>query len=98
MTQAPEVADVAVVILTFNESVNLPQAIRSVRGWARQIFVVDSFSDDDTTAIANDQGCIVVQRRFSGYAEQRNFALDSLPISAEWILFLDADEWVTEGL
>lgn len=91
-------ADVAVVILTFNEEQNLRQAVDSVAGWARQVLVFDSFSTDRTVALAEELGCTVVQHRFKNYGDQRNQALDRLPIEAEWVLFLDADEWIPDDL
>ncbi len=91
-------ADVAVVILTFNEEANVAQALRSVCGWARQVFVFDSFSTDRTLEIAQQFGCEVVQHRFEDYGKQRNAALDLLPIQAEWVFFLDADEWLPGDL
>lgn len=91
-------SDVAVVILTLNEARNLPQAITSLKGWAREVFVLDSFSTDNTFEIAKQAGCAVFQNAFVDYAKQRNFAIEQLPIESEWILFLDADEWLTEEL
>src|SRR5665213_3670838 len=90
--------DIAVVILTFNEAKNLPQALASVRGWGREIFVVDSNSSDATVEIAMQEGCTVLRNAFVAYGQQRNFALDHAGIESEWILFLDADEWVTPEL
>jgi glycosyltransferase involved in cell wall biosynthesis len=87
-------ANVAVIILTFNEEENIAQALRSVCGWARQVFILDSFSSDRTLEIARQFPCAVAQHRFEDYGKQRNHALDTLPIEAEWVLFLDADEWV----
>ena len=85
--------DVSVVILTLNEEHNLPQALDSVCGWAKRVFVFDSFSTDRTVQIAEARGCTVVQHRFENYGKQRNAALNMLPIDTEWVLFLDADEW-----
>jgi glycosyltransferase involved in cell wall biosynthesis len=87
-----------VIILTYNEAPNLPQALASITGWAHDIFVLDSFSTDNTVEIANEAGCTVVQNAFIDYASQRNFAIEKLPITSEWILFLDADEWLTDDL
>lgn len=94
----PPSAPVAVVILTLNEELNLPRALASVKGWAGEIFVLDSFSSDATVRLARAEGCEVVQRAFDDYAKQRNFAIEKLPIHSDWILFLDADEWVTDEL
>lgn len=88
----------AVVILTYNEEENLPQALESVAGWCDELFVLDSFSSDQTIEIANRYGCHVEQHRFEDYSKQRNFALDQLPITSEWIMFLDADEWLPPAM
>jgi glycosyltransferase involved in cell wall biosynthesis len=93
-----EKPDLAVVILTYNEEDNIAQALRSVCGWARQVFVLDSFSSDRTLEIANQFDCIVAQNKFEDYGRQRNHALDALPITTEWIFFLDADEWIPPDL
>lgn len=90
-------ADVSVIILSYNEEPNLPQALGSVCGWSRQVIVLDSFSADRTVEIALEFGCEVYQQSFENYARQRNYAL-TLPIRSEWILFLDADEWLPQAL
>ncbi len=88
----------AVVILTFNEEANIAQALDSVAGWAHEIFVLDSLSTDRTLEIARRYGCHIAQNRFENYGKQRNHALDGLPIRSEWVLFLDADEWLPDAL
>jgi glycosyltransferase involved in cell wall biosynthesis len=88
----------AVVILTYNEEVNLPHALSSVCGWANEVFLLDSYSSDATVNIGQRYGCTVKWNRFENYAEQRNFALQHLPIRSEWVFFLDADERVPEEL
>jgi len=88
----------AVVILTRDEELNLPRALDSVAGWADEIHVLDSFSADRTVEIARAYGARVEQHAFEDYARQRNHALEKLPIRAEWILFLDADEQMTPEL
>ncbi len=91
--------DVAVVILTFNEEKNIRHALASVCDWARQVFVFDSFSTDRTVEIARSfDGVVVVQHAFENYGKQRNAALELLPIEAEWIFFLDADEYPSDEL
>lgn len=89
---------VAVIIMTYNEEANIAQALNSVKGWASEIFVLDSFSADRTLEIAGQYGCHVVQNKFVNYAKQRNFALENLPIQSEWVFFLDADEWLPDAL
>jgi glycosyltransferase involved in cell wall biosynthesis len=91
-------ANIATIILTYNEADNIEHALRSVCGWAGQVFVVDSNSDDATVTLARKFECQVVQHSFEDYGKQRNWALQNLPITADWILFLDADERATPEL
>jgi glycosyltransferase involved in cell wall biosynthesis len=88
--------DLTVVIITYNEEVNLPQALSSISNWAKKEIVVDSYSTDGTIKIANEYGCNVVQHSFKNFAEQRNYAL-KLGIDTEWVLFLDSDEWLPQA-
>jgi glycosyltransferase involved in cell wall biosynthesis len=90
--------NLAVIILSYNEELNLDQALRSVCGWAREVFVLDSFSKDVTERIAQTHNCQFVQHAFRDYASQRNWALENLPIASDWIMFLDADEWPSPEL
>jgi len=93
-----KMADIAVVILTYNEEPNIAHALESVQGWSRQIFLLDSYSTDRTLEIASRYPCTIVQNRFEDYSKQRNFALEHLPISTEWVFFLDADELIPREL
>jgi len=90
--------DLAVVILTKNEEANLPFALASVCGWAREVYVFDSFSTDGTERIAREAGAVFVSNAFRDYSQQRNDALRLLPIRSGWTMFLDADEQLDEAL
>jgi glycosyltransferase involved in cell wall biosynthesis len=91
--------DTSVIILTYNESIHLDRCIRKVRPIANDIFVVDSFSTDDTVEIARKHNCCVYQNKWEkNYARQFNWALNNLPIKTEWVLRLDADEYLTDEL
>lgn len=75
-----------------NEEGNLPRCLSSIQ-WASEIFVVDSQSTDNSVAVAESLGARVVQFKFSGtYPKKKNWALDNLPFSNEWVFILDADE------
>ncbi len=87
-----------ILIQTHNEELNLPETLRTVRGWVNKIFVVDSGSSDRTVALAKDFGAEVVYHPWEGYAAQKNWALDNLPFESPWILILDADESVSPAL
>lgn len=89
---------ITAIILTFNEELNLGNCLKSLAGWVSEIIVVDSFSTDGTEKIAKEYGAKFVQHKFANQAEQFNWALDNIPIENEWILRLDADEWLTSEL
>lgn len=90
--------EITVVILTYNEEVNIAQSVSNVMGWAQDVFVLDSHSSDKTIEIAEKLGAKTFYRKFDNYAKQRNYAIKELPINTEWMLFLDADEYLTEEL
>lgn len=94
----PGRARVAVVMIALNEGHNMEAVLANLRGWAEQVFLVDSYSSDDTVDIALRHGVHVVQRRFRGFGDQWNFALRELPITAAWTMKLDPDERLTETL
>lgn len=90
---------ISVVILTFNEEIHIRRCLENVKAIAQHIFVVDSYSNDKTVEISREMGVDVVQHVWPGnQAEQFNWALDNLPIETEWILRLDADEYLTSKL
>jgi glycosyltransferase involved in cell wall biosynthesis len=86
---------ISVLILTKNEEQDLPGCLQSV-AWSDDVHVFDSHSTDNTVAIAEAQGAMVIQRTFDGYASQRNAALHGLPFRHPWVLILDADERIPQ--
>lgn len=92
-----DLMSVSVLILTLNEEINLPNCLDSLK-WCDDIVVLDSFSSDQTGAIARDAGARFVQRKFDDYASQRNFGLKDIQYKYDWVLMVDADEVVTEEL
>ena len=94
----PGEAPVAVLLITLNEAHNMEAVLANLRGWAREVFIVDSFSTDGTVRLAERHGARVVQRRFRGFGDQWNFALRALPVTAPWTMKLDPDERLTDGL
>ena len=85
----------SVVIITLNEEPKIKDCLESV-AWADEIIVVDSFSKDNTVEIAGNYTDKIYQREFTGFGEQKNFALSKA--SGDWILSIDADERVTSEL
>lgn len=94
----PGSAPVAVVMISLNEAHNLEAVLENLKGWAQEVFLLDSYSQDETVDIALKYGVHVVQRRFRGFGDQWNFALEHLPITAPWTMKLDPDERLTDEL
>jgi glycosyltransferase involved in cell wall biosynthesis len=88
---------ISVLILTKNEERDLPGCLESV-GWSDDVHVFDSFSTDETVAIARASGAQVHQRVFDDYATHRNAAMDEIKFKYEWVFLLDADERPTAEL
>jgi glycosyltransferase involved in cell wall biosynthesis len=86
---------ISATIITLNEAANIAAACDSV-AWADEVIVVDSESTDDTREIAAKSGARVINRKWPGFAEQKQFACEQA--SHEWILSLDADERVSAEL
>jgi glycosyltransferase involved in cell wall biosynthesis len=81
---------ISAVIITFNEESKLARCIESVKPVADEIVILDSFSTDNSVAIALKAGAIVHQETFHGYKEQKNAAMQYA--SHNYILSIDADE------
>ncbi|SFZ94038.1 Glycosyltransferase involved in cell wall bisynthesis [Flaviramulus basaltis] len=87
---------ISIVILTKNEEKDLPISLSSV-DWSDDVHILDSGSTDKTLEIAEQYGAKITYNAFKSFGEQRNYALDELNIINDWILFLDADEVVTDA-
>lgn len=85
----------SIIIPTYNEAEHLKQLLPQLQ-WATEIIVVDSFSKDQTVAIAKQHGAKVWQRKYVGPADQKNWAIQQA--THAWILILDADERLTPAL
>lgn len=89
---------VTAIILTRNEEKHIKRCIESVGAVASRICIVDSFSDDDTVEIARSLGAEVFQHPWKNYATQFEWALNNCSISTDWILRVDADEYLEDEL
>lgn len=90
---------VSVLIPVLNEEKNLVGCIRRLR-WADEVIVVDSVSRDATVPISQAMGAKVHRFIYSkeGWPKKRNWALESVPWRNEWVLILDADEYMLPEL
>jgi glycosyltransferase involved in cell wall biosynthesis len=88
---------ISVLILTRNEQQALPGCLESV-SWSDDVHVYDSFSSDDTVAIAEKAGAHVTQRQFDNWASHQNYALRTISFKHPWVFYIDADERMTREL
>lgn len=90
--------ELSVVILTFNEALHIERCIASAQRLTDKIYVVDSHSTDGTQEIARRCGASVVEHDYVNQAQQMQWAIENLPIHTEWVMRLDADEYLSDGL
>jgi len=84
---------VAAIVLTYNEEKYIRECLESL-SWCDEIWVVDSQSTDRTVDICQRYTSNVATHPFRDYADQRNWALDKLPVKSQWVLFVDSNERV----
>ena len=97
MTSYLQKIPITTVVSVKNEALNLPSCLEKLKR-IDQVIVVDSGSTDDTVNIAQKMGADVVQFKWNGkFPKKRNWTLQNAQIKHEWVLFLDADEFVTDA-
>jgi glycosyltransferase involved in cell wall biosynthesis len=89
MLESAPMEPVSATVITYNEERNIAGALQSV-AWADEIVVVDSGSTDATVEICSKVTSKIFSRNWTGYADQKNFAVEKA--GHNWILSLDADE------
>ncbi|MFC1811251.1 glycosyltransferase family 2 protein [Thermodesulfobacteriota bacterium] len=87
--------NLSIAVIAKNEVDRIGQLLKSA-AFATEVVVVDSGSTDGTQDLCQQMGASVVHHEWSGYAAQKQFAMEST--NSEWILNLDADEAISEQL
>lgn len=90
--------EISVIILTYNEALHIERCIGSARRVSDKIYVVDSHSNDGTQEIARRLGATVVEHDYVNQAQQMQWAIDNLGLDTEWVMRMDADEYLTDRL
>lgn len=91
--------DLSVIILTKDEKLHIARCLENVNQFAKKVYVIDCHSTDGTQEIARGMGAEVIEHDWPGnQAAQFNWALDNIQIDTEWILRLDADEYLLPEL
>ena len=84
-----------VIIPTYNEEDHIASLLEQVI-WADEVLVVDSFSTDATVELVEETSAKLLQRTYTGPADQKNWAIRQA--KHEWVLILDADERLSPAL
>lgn len=91
--------DISAIILTFNEEMHLKRCLNNISSIVKDIFIIDSYSTDKTLEIAKEyENVTVLQNKWVNYATQFNWGLKNAPIKTEWVIRLDADEYLLPEL
>ena len=91
--------DISVIILTYNEEIHIKRCLDRISKYVKNVFIIDSFSTDNTLEIAKEYNNVkILQNKWTNYATQFNWALENADINSEWVLRLDADEYLTPEL
>lgn len=87
---------VTVIVSVKNEELNLPHCLDKLNQFS-EVVVVDSESTDRTPQIVDDFGFKLVNFNWNGrFPKKRNWTLKNITLKNEWVLFLDADEFLTQ--
>ncbi|MBO0357509.1 glycosyltransferase family 2 protein [Hymenobacter sp. BT186] len=91
--------DLTIAIPVRNEAANLPGCLAAIGSdLASRVIIIDSGSTDATIAIAREAGIEVVNFIWNGhFPKKRNWFLRNYTPSTKWVLFLDADEYLTDS-
>lgn len=91
--------DISIIILTYNEEKHIERCIKNAKKITSSVFIVDSFSTDNTKKIALSLGVQFYENVWlNNHSIQFNWGLANLPIKSRWILRLDADEYLSDEL
>lgn len=89
---------VTAIVLTRNEARHLKRCLSSLQGVVSRVCVIDSYSSDETEGIARQMGCDFYQNPWRNYASQFEWALQNCAVSSQWVMRIDADEYLDSEL
>ena len=86
------------LVLTYNEEVHLRRCLELLKDICEEIVIVDSFSKDETKNIAKEFGARFYQNPFVNHAVQLNWGIENGEINTDWVIRVDADEYISDEL
>lgn len=87
---------IVAIVLTLNEEIHIERCLTRLQSIVTDIIVVDSYSSDNTVNIAKNLGAIVLQNKWINYAHQFQYGLENTPTDADWVMRVDADEYLSD--
>jgi hypothetical protein len=94
--RAKRCQSLSVMIVCKNEADRIETCLRQVSGWADELVVIDSGSTDGTVEIARRYSDRVWSMDWAGFSRQKQRALERC--TGDWVLNIDADEYVSDDL
>ena len=89
---------ISAVMITKNEAHNMDRVLKNLGSWADEIIVLDSYSTDQTCAIAKNHGARLYKRKFDNFGSHWNFFLTQIEIKTDWVIKIDPDEILSDEL
>lgn len=93
-----KIPSLTAIILTYNEQMHLHRCLESLKEVCSEIVVIDSFSTDGTQEIAERYGARFIQNPWVNYSKQLNWGIQNGDITTDWVIRVDADEYITPEL
>jgi glycosyltransferase involved in cell wall biosynthesis len=88
---------ITAIVLTLNEEMHIDRCLSRIMPLVERVVLVDSFSTDRTVEIAKSCGADVLQHAWKNYSDQFQWGLDTAKPLTDWVLRLDADEYLEDG-
>ncbi len=88
----------SILILTRNEEIHISRCLESAFRLTKLVYVLDSNSIDKTPEIAVNLGAILISGEFNSFSDKLNWGLENIEFKTPWVMRLDADEVLSEGL
>lgn len=92
------IQNLSIIVLTYNEEIHLNRLLDNLNLLTNKVYVVDSYSSDNTLSILKNRNVRFSQNVFVNHSKQINYAIDSNPFDTIWTMRIDADEWISEEL
>jgi glycosyltransferase involved in cell wall biosynthesis len=89
---------ITAIICTYNEEIHLERCIKSLLSVVEDINIIDSFSTDKTKDIALKYNTNYYLKEWTTFSDKFNWALSNTKINTDWVLRIDADEYLTSPL